>query len=104
MTETCPTFLVRGEQIVEVYYTDWVESAPGQWSLGGDKRFEITGDADTLIVELPIGCYELSIGPVIEGDSLTLQPGSGHGPGIYPQRCQRPRQFLSEAENTLTTT
>lgn len=101
--EVCPTFLMRGERIVEVCYTEWVEERPGEWGLNGLQSFPVTDHADTLVVELPIGCYEIPIGPMFKGDTVAMRQGPGYGPGVHPVQCRRPRGFLSDLESTLTT-
>lgn len=59
MSETCPTFLVRGDSIEAVGFTEWEESAPDQWNVVGEVTIPLEGRADRIVFELPVGCFQI---------------------------------------------
>lgn len=83
--ETCPTFVMNGDEIVEVYYTDWQPNPSGQWCMVG-QGFQVSAmGVDRVVLESPVGCFEWRV-PRYAG-SFSLQPGPGGS--IAPQPCRR---------------
>lgn len=95
--EKCPTFLVnRHDEIVEVAYTWWEQTGPGDWLMrDGGHTVTLSEDVDRMIVELPAGCFEQSVSlRGGKGFSATFIPSSDAGPGMNP--CQRHASFAPE--------
>lgn len=84
--ETCPTFAMRGEEIVEVYYTDWRSDDGQTWNIVGELRGNSTG-VDRIVVELPVGCHEWVI-PYVGGEGATFLLREDGG-GVMGRACQR---------------
>lgn len=93
-TETCPVFVMKGEEIVDVFYTEVGFGETG-WVLE-NKSHPITTDADHLIIETPVGCKEAWMN-MPAGQTLYL--GVGVGPMSAPLlACQRIRPAATEPE------
>ncbi len=91
MEEKCLTFFVLGEKIQEVYYTTWESEDNESWSLAGTEVLDVKHNADRLVVETPVGCFEFTIQPVQPGETITLE---SKGPSsAYP--CILPKQYVS---------
>ena len=90
MIEKCPTFLMRGSKIVETYFTDWVSEDGKYWDLQESVVLDIDFAGDNLILETPVGCFEVRIGPTEPGETLTLEPT--RGAGYDPIPCESPRE------------
>ena len=73
MIEECPTFLMVGEEIKEVYYTTWESGDGKSWNLVGTEVLEVLHTANKLVVETPVGCFEIDIHPVGPGQTITLE-------------------------------
>lgn len=82
--EMVPTVFLRGEEIVEVGFSEWQSrDGGGSWNMVGRADIPIPTEAERIVFELPTGCFEyeaplspglISMGPnVEEGNPLTLQ-------------------------------
>ncbi len=76
--EICPTFLVKGDKIVDVVYTSWIDNGDGTWDLSGVTKVTTTGRIDRIVYELPIGCYVSNVG-VAKGGDITFFPKDTEG-------------------------
>lgn len=86
-----PTFFMKDEEIVEVVFSRWAETSPGQWEMR-EGSFEVSGDSSHVIFELPVGCFELQV-PLSAG-TIVFSEGDGARYSLY--RCRRPQRFTTQ--------
>jgi hypothetical protein len=96
MDETdVPTFLCKGEKIVEVMYSRWGEVAPGEWRLmDRTPQVFLMDEVDRVVFELPTGCFDLSV-YTSAGGSVGFEPfvPDGSREELHPGRCERPHGY-----------
>ena len=97
MSEQVPTFLVAGDDhIVDVLFTTWDETSPGEWNLAEDTgRMDVSEDADRIVFETPVGCYEMPF-RLSAGGTVRFETGPKDHP-MY--ECKRPPHFKEEGGN-----
>ncbi len=100
MIEKCPTFLMSDDEIKEVYYTIWDSDDGKIWSLAGTEVLEAGFyAANKLVVETPVGCFEIAILPIGPGQIITLERNLR--PKLNLKRCRRP--IIKERDNVVET-
>jgi hypothetical protein len=96
-----PTFLCRGENIVEVMYSRWGEVSVGEWRLlDRTPQVVISEQIDRVVFELPTGCFDVAVyGP--PGADIGFRPfdPTSSNEEIRPARCERPHGY-EEAQAT----
>jgi hypothetical protein len=81
---------MSGTKIVDVFYTEWAETAPEEWSLvAKTDRIPISGNIDRVVYELPTGCYESDLRLGASVNTVTFQPASSAEAGPPLRKCQR---------------
>jgi hypothetical protein len=94
MDETdVPTFLCKGEKIVEVMYSRWGEISTGEWRLLESTPNVVLGEAiDRVVFELPTGCFDLAAYGVA-GSNIGFRNTTYGEEGSHPGRCERPHGY-----------
>ena len=89
MTETVPTLLMNGNEIVDVMYTEWQETAPGEWDLapGTSDVVVVDRDVNRVVYESPIGCFESDVFVSAGFDIRFVNDGRPNSHNV--RRCQR---------------
>ena len=87
-----PTFLCKGEKIVEVMYSRWGEVYPSEWRLLDQSRFVVLDEAiDRVVFELPTGCYNFNL--VGGTKDISFRPTPDGELGMELSRCVRPHGY-----------
>ena len=79
---------MAGDEIKEVYYTTWDSKNGDYWNLAGTEVLEVGHAANKLVVETPVGCFEIDIRPVGPGETITLERNLTNFLNLTA--CQRP--------------
>lgn len=91
-----PVIAMKGEKIVEVFFAEWEEVGSDEWVLKGSLDIVTPEDADRVIFETAVGCFQLNMTMLAE-NKVTLSYKAGSGSTL--QRCDRTQAF--RARNSL---
>jgi len=85
-----PTFLCKGEHIVEVMFTEFYDTGiPGRWGLVHQtEELKLPEDIDRVVFEFPDMCADMPVKLGSAGTGFVLA-ASAPGRGYTPQRCER---------------
>lgn len=97
-TETVPTFIFKGETLVDVAYTTWAIGSLASYMVKGTSVV-LSGDADRVVFELPYGCEELRY-PLRRGETVNLRANPDKSNALPLHKCIRPSSRV-EAERII---
>lgn len=100
-SECVPAFFFKGETLVEVGFTEFTSQSDGSWSMSSMTEVDIPGEADHVIFETPVGCFETQV-DLTPGHIIMAPPGSEIGVPQPMGLCRRTlaaRAKLEEAES-----
>lgn len=59
--ETCPTFFVKDDKIVDVAFFEFHKTEEGGWHATPGQLFVASQGSDRVVFELPSGCYSMPL-------------------------------------------
>jgi len=100
MSETCPTFFIQNNTIVEVAYTEWEEIRPGEWGCMESGKIPLPTNVDKVIFELPDGCFQMNT-TLYGGNGETVTFGKSQKGGQQVYHCTQKAHFPDENKQTV---